>query len=71
MPKWDLVGYESGRNSKKAATMSENIVNEILKNVGANVSRSMVEQMVRETADRILERRREERDSAMVAAPGY
>jgi hypothetical protein len=31
----------------------------------------LLEQMVRETADRIVERRREERDSAMVAAPGY
>jgi hypothetical protein len=31
----------------------------------------LLEQMVRETADRILERRREERDSGMVSAPGF
>lgn len=33
--------------------------------------RLLLEQMVRETADRILERRQEERDSGTVAAPGF
>ncbi len=33
--------------------------------------RNLLEEMVRETADRILERRREERDTATVAAPGF
>lgn len=33
--------------------------------------RNLLEEMVRETADSILERRREERDSATVAAPGF
>ena len=33
--------------------------------------RLLVEQMVRETADRILESRRQERDSGTVAAPGF
>ena len=33
--------------------------------------RNLLEGMVRETADRILARRREERDNATVAAPGF
>ncbi|NIP98209.1 MAG: haloacid dehalogenase-like hydrolase, partial [Akkermansiaceae bacterium] len=33
--------------------------------------RLLLEEMVRERADRILETRREERDSATVAAPGF
>jgi len=33
--------------------------------------RNLLEEMVRETADRILERRVEELDTATVAAPGF
>jgi predicted HAD superfamily phosphohydrolase len=33
--------------------------------------RNLLEEMVRETADRILERRKEELDDATVAAPGF
>jgi ABC-type branched-subunit amino acid transport system substrate-binding protein len=33
--------------------------------------RNLLEEMVRETADKILERRKEERDNATVSAPGF